>query len=67
MFSQQKIRIRIIFIYMLNACMGPSVPLKWMSSVVHYIDTGNTRPIKIAPRRITLGRHKIVEEEIAKM
>ena len=35
--------------------------------VQHYIDTGDSRPIKQPPRRIPLHRKKVVQEEVEKM
>ena len=42
------------------------IPQKGTSWVVHYIDTGNIRPIKMAPWIIMPFRHKI-NDEVVKM
>ena len=36
-------------------------------TVEHYVETGNTRPIRIPPRRLTPINKKIVVEEVGKM
>jgi len=52
---------------MQDTFMDPSTPLKGTSAVVHYIDTGDHRPIRIPPRRIAPGKREIIEKEVAKM
>jgi hypothetical protein len=37
------------------------------NTVQHHIDTGDTQPIKQAPRRVPLHKKKVVKEEIDKM
>jgi hypothetical protein len=60
--------LKRLLINMQDTFMEPGVPMKGLSSVAHYIDTGDTRPIKIAPRLIAPGSEEvIVEEEAAKM
>ena len=52
---------------MQDTFMDPSTPLKGTSSVAHYIETGDHRPIRIPPRRISPGKRCIIEKEVAKM
>jgi len=50
-----------------DSFMDPSKDLIGTDAVAHYIDTGNSRPIRVPPRRIPPGRRQIIEEEIEKM
>ena len=52
---------------MQDTFMDPSTPLRGTSSVAHYIETGDHRPIRIAPRRVSPGKRSIIEKEVTKM
>ena len=63
---QQKLMSQLVE-EMLDTFMDPSEPLKGTSSVAHYIETGQTRPIRQAPRRVPPAYKEMIEEEVRKM
>jgi len=65
--ESQMTMARDLLCEMTEAFMDPSKPLIGTDAVAHYIDTGDTRPIRIPPRRIAPGRRQIIEDEITKM
>jgi len=65
--SEQLELVEMLITSMQETFMDPSTPLKGTSAVAHYIDTGDSRPIRIPPRRISPGKREIVEREVAKM
>ena len=65
--EEQMIKARELVESMTDTFMDPSVPLVGTNAVAHYIDTNDTRPIRVPPRRIPPGRRNIIEEEVTKM
>ncbi|VDI48927.1 Hypothetical predicted protein [Mytilus galloprovincialis] len=47
--------------------LGPDGKLGKTDIVRHTIDTGNTKPVKIPPRRVPIKQREIIEQELEKM
>lgn len=47
--------------------MGPNTPLGRTDLVRHTINTGNAKPIKLPPRRLSMHQKSIADQEIDKM
>jgi len=65
--SDQMILVEKLLKNMETTFMDPSTPLVGTSAVVHYVDTGEQRPIRIPPRRVDPGKREVIEKEILKM
>jgi len=65
--ANQVVLVEQLIEEMQTSFMDPSQPLQGTSAVFHYIETGDRRPIRIPPRRVSPGKRDIIEKEVEKM
>ena len=65
--SEQKRKVKEFLVEFQDVFIGPDGKLGRSSIVKHTIDTGDTRPIKIPPRRLPIAQKELVERELDKM
>ena len=63
----QKEKIKELLIKFQDIFLGPDGKLGRTDIVKHTIDTGDSKPIKIPPRRVPLKQKEIIDQEIDKM
>ena len=61
--SEQKRKVKEFLVEFQDVFIGPDGKLGRSSIVKHTIDTGDTRPIKIPPRRLPIAQKELVERE----
>lgn len=47
--------------------MGPDRILGRTDKVKHYINTSDSKPVKVAPRRIAIKQREVIEQELKTM
>ncbi|KAK3099399.1 hypothetical protein FSP39_003829 [Pinctada imbricata] len=65
--DEQREKVAKFLIEFQDVFVSPEGNLGRTDVVRHTIDTGNTRPIKIPPRRLHVAQREIVEKELDKM
>ncbi|XP_062568332.1 uncharacterized protein LOC134230511 [Saccostrea cucullata] len=65
--ESQKLSIRNLLVKFQDIFVGPGEPLGRTDLVEHKIETGDSEPFKIPPRRIPIAQREIVEREIQNM
>jgi hypothetical protein len=65
--SEQKLKIQYLLIEYQDIFEGSDGRLGKTDLVQHAIDTGNDKPVKQPPRRVTIAQREIIKTELDKM
>jgi hypothetical protein len=65
--EEQKSKLFELLVCYKDICVGPDEKFGRTKLVKHSIDTGDSKPIKIPPRRLPYAQREMVEREIQKM
>ncbi|CAC5378792.1 unnamed protein product [Mytilus coruscus] len=64
MTESQKQNLKKLVIKYQDIVLGPDGKLGKTDIVRHPIDTGNTKPVKIPPRRVPIKQRKVIDQEL---
>lgn len=65
--NEDKINFFLLFSEYTDICVGPDGTLGRTDKGKHYINTIDSKPVKVAPRRIAIKQREVIEQELKTM